>query len=150
VLYFCVDRFLKSPDAAQSAELLKLTTNYDRGTFLERGGYTSLPGSAATNWAVGRACGDLLAAAAKLGGRQSLYVNGGATYHFVSANDNASSRGRSGTKKQMNTRVIMSKSNDKKTKASKSKPKATGRPTNRHKASPQRPLCRSAKSSALS
>ena len=62
---FCVDRFLKSADAAQSAELLKFTTNYDRGTFLEKGGYTSLPGSTATNWAVGRACGDLLAAAAK-------------------------------------------------------------------------------------
>ena len=62
---FCVDRFRKSADAAQSAELLKFTTNYDRGTFLEKGGYTSLPGSTATNWAVGRACGDLLAAAAK-------------------------------------------------------------------------------------
>ena len=60
---FCVDRFLKSADAAQSAGLLKFTTNYDRGSFLEKGGYTSLPGSTATNWAVGRACGDLLAAA---------------------------------------------------------------------------------------
>lgn len=62
---FCVDRFLKSADATQSAELLKLTTNYDRGSFLEKGGYTSLPGSTETNWGVGRACGDLLAAAAK-------------------------------------------------------------------------------------
>jgi hypothetical protein len=62
---FCVDRFLKSADATQSADLLKLTTNYDRGSFLEKGGYTNLPGSTATNWAVGRACGDLLAAAAK-------------------------------------------------------------------------------------
>jgi hypothetical protein len=63
---FCVDRFLKSADAsAQSAELLKLTTNYDRGSFLEKGGYTSTPGSKETNWGVGRACGDLLAAAVK-------------------------------------------------------------------------------------
>ena len=62
---FCVDRFLKAADATQSADLLKLTTNYDRGSFLEKGGYTNLPGSTATNWAVGRACGDLLAAAAK-------------------------------------------------------------------------------------
>jgi hypothetical protein len=62
---FCVDRFLKSADAAQSAELVKLTTNYDRGSFLEKGGYTSTPGSKETNWGVGRACGDLLAAAAK-------------------------------------------------------------------------------------
>ena len=31
---FCVDRFLKSADAAQSAELLKFTTNYERGNFL--------------------------------------------------------------------------------------------------------------------
>jgi hypothetical protein len=62
---FCVDRFLKSADATQSADLLKLTTNYDRGSFLEKGGWTSMPGSAETNWGVGRACGDLLAAAAK-------------------------------------------------------------------------------------
>jgi hypothetical protein len=53
---FCVDRFLKSADAAQSAELLKLTTNYER-----KGGWTGLPGSTLTNWGVGRACGDLLA-----------------------------------------------------------------------------------------
>ena len=70
---FCVDRFLKSADATQSAELLKFTTNYERGSFLEKAGYTNLPGSTATNWAVGRACGDLLAAAAKkVGGNRSL------------------------------------------------------------------------------
>jgi hypothetical protein len=62
---FCVDRFRKSADAAQSAELLKFTTDYERGSFLEKGGWTTLPGSTETNWAVGRACGDLLAAAAK-------------------------------------------------------------------------------------
>ena len=62
---FCVDRFLKSADTTQSAELLKLTTNYERGSFLEKAGFTSLPGSTETNWRVGRACGDLLAAAAK-------------------------------------------------------------------------------------
>ena len=62
---FCVDRFRKSADAAQSAELLTFTTNYERGSFLEKGGWTSLPGSTETNWAVGRACGDLLAAAVK-------------------------------------------------------------------------------------
>jgi hypothetical protein len=62
---FCADRFLKSADATQSAELLKLTTNYERGSFLEKAGYTSLPGSTETNWGVGRVCGDLLAAAAK-------------------------------------------------------------------------------------
>jgi hypothetical protein len=57
--------FLKSADATQSADLLKLTTNYDRGSFLEKGGWTNVPDSKETNWAVGRACGDLLAAAAK-------------------------------------------------------------------------------------
>ena len=62
---FCVDRFLKSADAAQSAELLKFTTDYERGSFLEKGGWTGLPGSKETNWGVGRACGDLLAAATK-------------------------------------------------------------------------------------
>jgi hypothetical protein len=46
---FCVDRFLKSADATQSAELLKFATNYERGSFLEKGGYTSLPGSTAPN-----------------------------------------------------------------------------------------------------
>lgn len=62
---FCVDRFLKLADAAQSAELLKFTTNYERGSFLEKGGWTGLPGATETNWGVGRACGDLLAAAGK-------------------------------------------------------------------------------------
>jgi hypothetical protein len=62
---FCVERFLKSADATQSAELLKLTTNYERGSFLEKGGWTSVPGAKETNWGVGRACGDLLVAAAK-------------------------------------------------------------------------------------
>jgi hypothetical protein len=61
----CVDRFRRSADAKQSAELLKLTTNYERGSFLEKAGYTNLPGSTESNWAVGRACGDLLAAASK-------------------------------------------------------------------------------------
>jgi hypothetical protein len=62
---FCVERFLKSADATQSAELLKFTTNYERGSFLEKGGYTSMPNSTESNWGVGRACGDLLIAAAK-------------------------------------------------------------------------------------
>jgi hypothetical protein len=62
---FCADRFLKSANATQSAELLTFTTSYERGSFLEKAGYTSLPGSTETNWGVVRACGDLLAAAAK-------------------------------------------------------------------------------------
>jgi hypothetical protein len=62
---FCADRFRKSADAAQAAELLAFTTDYERGSFLEKGGWISLPGSTETNWAVGRACGNLLAAAAK-------------------------------------------------------------------------------------
>ena len=61
---FCVDQFRKSADPTQTAALLKLTTNYERGSFLEKGGWTGLPGSKETNWGVGRACGDLLAAAA--------------------------------------------------------------------------------------
>lgn len=62
---FCVDQFLKSADPAQTDALLKLTTNYERGSFLEKCGWTGLPGSNVTNWGVGRACGDLLAVAAK-------------------------------------------------------------------------------------
>ena len=42
---FCVDRFRKAADATQSAELLKLTSDYERGSFLEKAGYTSPPGS---------------------------------------------------------------------------------------------------------
>ncbi len=62
---FCVDRFRKSADAVQSAELLKLTTGYERSSFLEKGGFTSLPGSTEANWGVARACGDLLATGTK-------------------------------------------------------------------------------------
>jgi hypothetical protein len=62
---FCVDQFVKSADAAQKADLYKLTRDYERGSFLEKGGWTGLPGSKETNWGVGRACGDLLVALAK-------------------------------------------------------------------------------------
>jgi hypothetical protein len=62
---FCVDQFLKSADATQTAALLNLTTSYERGSFLEKGGWTGLPGAKETNWGVGRACADLLALAAK-------------------------------------------------------------------------------------
>ena len=62
---FCVDRFRKSADATQSAELLKLTTGYERSSFLEKGGFASSPGSTEANWGVARACGDLLAAGTK-------------------------------------------------------------------------------------
>jgi hypothetical protein len=62
---FCVDRFRKLADATQSAELLKLTAGYERSSFLEKGGFASSPGSTEANWGVARACGDLLAAAAK-------------------------------------------------------------------------------------
>ena len=61
---FCVDQFRKSADPTQTAALLKLTTDYERGSFLEKGGWTGLPGSKEANWGVGRACGALLAAAA--------------------------------------------------------------------------------------
>jgi hypothetical protein len=62
---FCVDRFRKSADAAQSAQLLKFTSGYERSSFLEKGGFTGLPGSTESNWGVARACGDLLAAGTK-------------------------------------------------------------------------------------
>lgn len=61
---FCVDQFGRSADAAQTAALLQLKTDYERGYFLERGGWTSLPGSK-DSWGVGRACGDLLIAVAR-------------------------------------------------------------------------------------
>jgi hypothetical protein len=61
---FCVDQFRKSADPSQTAALLKLTTSYERGSFLEKGGWTGVPGSKDTTWGVGRACGDLLTAAA--------------------------------------------------------------------------------------
>jgi hypothetical protein len=62
---FCVDQFQKTANTAQTTALLELTTDYERGSFLEKGGWTGLPGSKETNWRVGRACADLLAAAAK-------------------------------------------------------------------------------------
>ena len=40
---FCVDQFLKSADPAQTAALLNLTTNYERGSFLRRGAGQACP-----------------------------------------------------------------------------------------------------------
>ena len=56
----CVDNFRRAVDAkANLAELTKITS-WQQGSFVEKGGWATLPGSDAANSAVARACADVL------------------------------------------------------------------------------------------
>jgi hypothetical protein len=57
----CVDSFLKGADAsAQKAEMMKASA-WNRGDFIAKGGWATVPGATAPNSAVAKACADLLA-----------------------------------------------------------------------------------------
>jgi hypothetical protein len=56
----CVDSFMKGANSSdQKIELMKANT-WSRGTFIEKGGWATAPGSTIPNAAVARACADLL------------------------------------------------------------------------------------------
>jgi hypothetical protein len=56
----CVDNFRHSPDAAANLTSLTKIESYDRHTFIEKGGWATMPGSKDPDQAVGRACAVLL------------------------------------------------------------------------------------------
>ena len=56
----CVDSFLKGANASdQKVEMMK-ASSWNRGTFIEKGGWATTPGATSPNSAVAKACADLL------------------------------------------------------------------------------------------
>lgn len=56
----CVDKFQHSIEVASNLLELKKVNSYQQGSFIERGGWATLPGSDSANSAVARACAELL------------------------------------------------------------------------------------------
>ena len=56
----CVDKFQHSAEAAVNMVELKKVSSYQQGSFIEKGGWATLPGSDRADSAVARACGEML------------------------------------------------------------------------------------------
>lgn len=56
----CVDKFQHSTEAAVNLVELKKISSYQQGSFIEKGGWATLPGSDTANSSVARACANLL------------------------------------------------------------------------------------------
>jgi hypothetical protein len=56
----CVDKFQANANAAANLIELKKATSWERGSFVEKGGWATMPGSAEANSAVAKACADSL------------------------------------------------------------------------------------------
>lgn len=58
----CVEKFKESADAAKNLEALnKIEYYWEKGTFLEKGGWATMPGAKEPNRAVAQACAEALA-----------------------------------------------------------------------------------------
>jgi hypothetical protein len=56
----CVDKFRQQADATASLAELKKINSWQQGSFIEKGGWATMPGSSAPDSAVARACADML------------------------------------------------------------------------------------------
>jgi len=56
----CVDKFQHSPEVATNMVELKKVASYQQGSFIEKGGWATLPGGEGANSAVARACAEML------------------------------------------------------------------------------------------
>jgi len=56
----CVDKFQQTAGAAKNMAELKKVSSYQQGSFIEKGGWATLPGSDNANSAVARACAEML------------------------------------------------------------------------------------------
>jgi hypothetical protein len=56
----CADRFRQHANADTNLVELKKVSSWQQGSFLEKGGWATLPGSASPNAAVARACAEIL------------------------------------------------------------------------------------------
>ena len=58
----CVEKFKESEDAKKNFEALaKIEYYWEKGTFVEKGGWATMPGAKAPNRAVAQACAEALA-----------------------------------------------------------------------------------------
>jgi hypothetical protein len=57
----CVEKFQHSGDAtANLAALRKISSNWEQGDFIEKGGWAARPGATSTDYVLARACADKL------------------------------------------------------------------------------------------
>jgi hypothetical protein len=56
----CVDKFRQHANASENLVQLEKVSSWQRGTFIEKGGWATMPGSTAPDSAVARACGEML------------------------------------------------------------------------------------------
>jgi len=57
----CVEKFLQNSDAkANLAVLQKISTSWEQGDYLEKGGWATPPGAASADYHLARACADKL------------------------------------------------------------------------------------------
>ena len=60
----CVEKFLQNSEAkANLAVLQKISTTWERGDYLEKGGWATRPGATASDYHLARACAEKLAQA---------------------------------------------------------------------------------------
>jgi hypothetical protein len=57
----CVDKFQHANDSPGALVELKKVSSWQQGSFVEKGGWATFPGSATPDSAVARACGEILA-----------------------------------------------------------------------------------------
>jgi hypothetical protein len=56
----CVEKFQHTPNAVENLAQLKKAASYEQGSFVEKGGWATLPGNDASNYAVAQACANML------------------------------------------------------------------------------------------
>ncbi len=57
----CVDKFQHTSNAAENLALLKKTVSYEQGSFVEKGGWSTLPGGDPSHYTLSQACATALA-----------------------------------------------------------------------------------------
>ncbi len=58
----CADRFRQHADAGTNLDALKKISSWEQGTFIEKGGWATLPGSSTPSAGVARSCAEILVA----------------------------------------------------------------------------------------
>ena len=56
----CVDRFQKHANATLTLAEMKKVNSWEQGSFIEKGGWATMPGNASPDSAVARACAEIL------------------------------------------------------------------------------------------